>query len=120
MSDQLGDEVSRVLPQLRIDELIDELQSRLSSVRSSRDRVRQLLEAVVGIGSGLDLETALTRIVEVHYPGIKQNLVRAALPSRLARVNTTLIWRKDISRHAARDAFIAHFEEQPDVAESVN
>ncbi|MBR7834866.1 GAF domain-containing protein [Actinospica durhamensis] len=64
MSDHLGDEVSRVLPQLRIDELIDELQSRLASVRSSRDRVRQLLEAVVGIGSGLDLETALTRIVE--------------------------------------------------------
>ena len=30
---------------------------------SSRDRVRQLLEAVVGIGGGLDLETALTRIV---------------------------------------------------------
>jgi signal transduction histidine kinase len=33
-------------------------------VRSSRDRVRQLLEAVVGIGSGLDLETALTRILQ--------------------------------------------------------
>ena len=64
MSDQAGDEVSRVLPQLRIDELIDELQSRLASIRSSRDRVRQLLEAVVGIGSGLDLEAALTRIVQ--------------------------------------------------------
>ncbi|HTJ70891.1 MAG TPA: GAF domain-containing protein [Actinospica sp.] len=64
MDDQFGDEVSRVLPQLRIDELLDELQARLSAVRSSRDRVRQLLEAVVGIGSGLDLETALTRIVQ--------------------------------------------------------
>ena len=64
MNDRLGDEVSRVLPQLRIDELLDELQTRLSAVRSSRDRVRQLLEAVVGIGSGLDLETALTRIVQ--------------------------------------------------------
>ena len=31
---------------------------------SSRDRARQLLEAVAGIGSGLDLETALTRIVQ--------------------------------------------------------
>jgi signal transduction histidine kinase len=60
----MGDDVSRVLPQLRIDELLDELQARLASVRSSRDRVRQLLEAVVGIGSGLDLETALTRIVQ--------------------------------------------------------
>ncbi len=64
MAYELGDEVSRVLPQLRIDELLDELQVRLSSVRSSRDRVRQLLEAVVGIGSGLDLETALTKIVQ--------------------------------------------------------
>lgn len=64
VNDQLGDEVSRVLPQLRIDELLDELQTRLASVRSSRDRVRQLLEAVVGIGSGLDLEAALTRIVQ--------------------------------------------------------
>jgi signal transduction histidine kinase len=64
VDDRLGDEVSRVLPQLRIDELMDELQTRLAAVRSSRDRVRQLLEAVVGIGSGLDLETALTRIVQ--------------------------------------------------------
>ena len=64
MSDQSGDEVSRVLPQLRIDELLDELQIRLATVRSSRDRVRQLLEAVVGIGAGLDLEQSLTRIVQ--------------------------------------------------------
>ena len=64
VNDRFGDEVSRVLPQLRIDELLDELQARLASVRSSRDRVRHLLEAVVGIGSGLDLETALTRIVQ--------------------------------------------------------
>ena len=64
VNDRLGDEVSRILPQLRIDELLDELQIRLAAVRSSRDRVRQLLEAVVGIGSGLDLETALTRIAQ--------------------------------------------------------
>jgi len=64
VADQQGDEISRLLPTLRIDELLDELQSRLASVRSSRDRVRQLLEAVVGIGSGLDLEQALARIVE--------------------------------------------------------
>ena len=64
VDDRSGDEVTRVLPQLRIDELLDELQSRLSAVRSSRDRVRQLLEAVVAIGSGLDLETSLTRIVQ--------------------------------------------------------
>jgi signal transduction histidine kinase len=54
----------RVLPQLRIDELLDELQGRVASVRSSRDRVRKLLEAVIAIGSGLDLEAALTKIVQ--------------------------------------------------------
>ncbi|WP_312886909.1 GAF domain-containing sensor histidine kinase [Actinocrinis puniceicyclus] len=64
MADQLGDEVARILPTLRIDELLDELQMRLASVRSARDRVRQLLEAVVGIGSGLDLEQALGRIAQ--------------------------------------------------------
>jgi signal transduction histidine kinase len=42
---------------------LDELLVRLSAADPSRDRVRQLLEAVVGIGSGLDLEQALTRIV---------------------------------------------------------
>src|SRR5262249_34495358 len=62
--ERFGDEVSRGLPKLRIDELLDELQIRLASVRSSRDRVSQLLEAVVGIASGLDLETALLRVVQ--------------------------------------------------------
>ena len=63
MTQESSAEVSRVLPQLRIDELLDELQGRLEGVRSSRDRVRKLLDAVVGIGSSLDLEQALTRIV---------------------------------------------------------
>ena len=63
MTEQFGDEAARVLPQLRIDELLDELQSRIGAVRSSRDRVRKLLDAVVGIGSSLDLEQALTSIV---------------------------------------------------------
>jgi hypothetical protein len=57
-------ETVRVLPQLRIDELLDELQGRVASVRSSRDRVRKLLEAVIAIGSGLDAEAALTKIVQ--------------------------------------------------------
>ena len=64
MTEPLGDEVSRILPKLRIDELLDELQVRLTSVRSSRDRISQLLEAVIAVGSGLDLEQALARIVQ--------------------------------------------------------
>ncbi len=53
-----------VLPQLRLDELLEELQSRLSEVRSTRDRVHSLLEAVLAVGSDLDLQTVLRRITE--------------------------------------------------------
>ena len=53
-----------VLPHLQLDELLAELQSRLQVVLATRDRMHGLLEAVVVIGSGLDLETTLKRIVE--------------------------------------------------------
>jgi signal transduction histidine kinase len=53
-----------LLPQLRLDELLAELQGRLQAVLSARDRMRGLLEAVVAISSGLDLESTLRRIVE--------------------------------------------------------
>jgi signal transduction histidine kinase len=52
------------LPQLRLDDLLTELQARLETVRSTRDRIHALLEAVVSIGSDLDLETVLRRITE--------------------------------------------------------
>src|SRR6516165_5811735 len=53
-----------LLPQLRLDDLLGELQSRLEVVLDTRDRMRGLLEAVVAISSGLELETMLRRIVE--------------------------------------------------------
>jgi GAF domain-containing protein len=53
-----------LLPQLRLDELLAELQGRLQAVLTTRDRMRGLLEAVVAISSGLDLESTLRRIVE--------------------------------------------------------
>ena len=53
-----------LLPQLRLDELLAELQGRLQAVLATRDRMRSLLEAVVAISSGLDLESTLRRIVE--------------------------------------------------------
>jgi GAF domain-containing protein len=43
---------------------VAELQVRLNAVLATRDRVHALLEAVVSIGSDLDLETVLRRIVE--------------------------------------------------------
>ncbi len=53
-----------VLPHLQLDDLLAELQARLQAVMATRDRMRGLIEAVVAIGSGLDLESTLRRIVE--------------------------------------------------------
>jgi two-component system, NarL family, sensor histidine kinase DevS len=53
-----------LLPQLRLDELLAELQGRLQAVLATRDQMRGLLDAVVAISSGLDLESTLRRIVE--------------------------------------------------------
>ncbi|MEV8634844.1 GAF domain-containing sensor histidine kinase [Streptosporangium sp. NPDC051023] len=53
-----------LLPHLRLDELLSELQVRLEAVLATRDRVHALLDAVVSVGSDLDLETVLRRIVE--------------------------------------------------------
>jgi signal transduction histidine kinase len=52
------------LPQLRLDELLEELQARLDAARGTRDRVHSLLEAVLSVGRELDLEQALRGIVE--------------------------------------------------------
>ena len=55
---------SAVVPYLRLDELIGQLQTRLAEVVDARDRINALLEAVVSIGSDLELESVLRRIVE--------------------------------------------------------
>jgi signal transduction histidine kinase len=52
------------LPHLQLDDLLAELQVRLQAVMANRDRMRGLIEAVVAIGAGLDLESTLRRIVE--------------------------------------------------------
>ena len=55
---------SGLMPQLRLDELLAEVQVRLQQVVETRDRMHGLLEAVVAIGSGLELGAMLRRIVE--------------------------------------------------------
>src|SRR5262249_48939063 len=47
-----------------VDDVLDELQVRLQAVLSTRDRVYSLLEAVVAVGSSLDLEFVLRSIVQ--------------------------------------------------------
>src|SRR5690349_20198692 len=51
-------------PQLRLDELLDELQDQVTRVRGARDRIHTLLDAVLAIGSDLDVDVVLHRIVE--------------------------------------------------------
>lgn len=53
-----------VLPHLRLDDLLLELQHRLTDVRATRDRTHALLEAVLAVGSDLDLHTVLRHITE--------------------------------------------------------
>ncbi|MFF7092557.1 GAF domain-containing protein [Streptomyces rubradiris] len=52
------------LPQLRLDELLGELQARLDAARGTQNKVHTLLEAVVSVGRELDLEQVLHGIVE--------------------------------------------------------
>ncbi|MFF3500978.1 GAF domain-containing protein [Streptomyces sp. NPDC003247] len=52
------------LPQLRLDDLLEELQARLDAARGTRDRVHSLFEAVLSVGRELDLEQALRGIVQ--------------------------------------------------------
>ena len=53
-----------VLPNLRLDDLLAELQVRLQAVLATRDRVNALFEAVVAVGGNLDIEVVLRGIVE--------------------------------------------------------
>ena len=52
------------LPKLRLDELLDELQTRIDAARGTQDRVHSLLEAVLSVGRELGLPQVLRRIVE--------------------------------------------------------
>src|SRR3954468_9580966 len=51
------------LSRVRLDELLQELLDRVGEVAESRERLRALLDAVVGIGTDLDLHSTLERIV---------------------------------------------------------
>ncbi|GIF97599.1 sensor histidine kinase [Catellatospora citrea] len=51
------------LSRVQLDELLQELLDRVAEVMASRERLRRLLDAVVGIGTDLDLRSTLERIV---------------------------------------------------------
>lgn len=52
------------LPQLKLDELLEELQARIDAARGTQDRVHSLLEAVLSVGRELHLEQVLLSIVQ--------------------------------------------------------
>ncbi len=52
-----------LLSGLRLDELLREVQERLTEIVATRDRMQALLDAVLAVGEGLELDTTLYRIV---------------------------------------------------------
>ncbi len=54
---------SEALSGMRLTELLDEVQDRLSVVARTQARVQNLLDAFLSVSSGLDLDTTLRRIV---------------------------------------------------------
>ncbi|WP_326554464.1 GAF domain-containing sensor histidine kinase [Micromonospora sp. NBC_01813] len=52
------------LSRVRLDQLLQEMLDRVGEVVTSRERLRALLDAVVGISTDLDLHSTLRRIVE--------------------------------------------------------
>ena len=56
--------VARSMPNLQLDELLAELEVRLRQILTVRDRSHSLLEAIVAVGSELDLNAVLYRIIE--------------------------------------------------------
>lgn len=56
--------VGALLAGLRLDELLKELMDRMTEIARTRDRLQDLLDAVVAVGAGLELEGTLQRTVD--------------------------------------------------------
>jgi len=72
------------LSRIRLDELLAELQNRVGDVMASRERLSALLDAVVGVGSDLDLRSTLYRIVlaAVRLAGARYGALGVIGPDR--------------------------------------
>src|SRR5690348_7200776 len=56
--------VGGLLSGLRLDELLREVQERLAEIMATRDRMQGLLDAFLSVGTGLELDVTLRRLVE--------------------------------------------------------
>jgi signal transduction histidine kinase len=61
---QTAPDTASSLSGMRLTELLDEVQDRLSTVARTQARVQHLLDAFLSVSAGLDLSTTLRRIVE--------------------------------------------------------
>src|ERR687889_1353908 len=73
------------LSRVRLDELLQEMLDRVGEVVTSRERLRALLDAVVGIGSDLDLHSTLRLVVEAacQLVGARYGALGVIGPDRL-------------------------------------
>ncbi|WP_406076882.1 GAF domain-containing protein [Micromonospora sp. NBC_00858] len=73
------------LPRVRLDELLQEMLDRVGEVVTSRERLRALLDAVVAIGTNLDLRSTLQRIVQAacELAGARYGALGVVGPDRL-------------------------------------
>jgi signal transduction histidine kinase len=88
------------LSRVRLDELLQEMLDRVGEVVTSRERLRALLDAVVGIGSDLDLRSTLRRIVEAacQLVGARYGALGVIGPDRL--LSDFIIHGIDAETHA--------------------
>lgn len=72
------------LSRVRLDELLQEMLDRVGEVVTSRERLRALLDAVVGISTDLDLRSTLQRIVEAacNLVGARYGALGVLAPDR--------------------------------------
>ncbi|AUI60276.1 GAF domain-containing sensor histidine kinase [Amycolatopsis sp. BJA-103] len=62
-----------VLTELRLDELLHEVQDRLAEILKTRDRLQGLLDAVLAVATGIELDSTLQRIVQAAVELVDAN-----------------------------------------------
>lgn len=69
-------------------------------------------EAIIGcVAAGMGVAMMPREVLKQR--GLAESIRSHSLPPAVARVQTMLVWRRDIVQHAARDAFAASFGDQP-------
>ena len=89
------------MSRVRLDELLQEMLDRVGEIVTSRERLRALLDAVVGIGSDLDLRSTLQRIVEAacSLVGARYGALGVIAPDR--QLSDFITHGIDAATHAA-------------------